>query len=127
MRKKRKKIILILQSFLLIFILISGCTQNQTNNLNEQTKMGTTDNSNLSIVTTIFPQYDFVRQIAGDQVDLHLLLKPGAESHSYEPTPQDIKLIQASDLFIYVGGENDSWVEGILSLCRMKPKDDAIA
>lgn len=68
----------------------------------------------LSIVTTIFPQYDFVRQIVGDKADVTMLLKPGAESHSYEPTPQDIKTIQDSNLFIYTGGENDTWVESIL-------------
>ena len=43
-----------------------------------------------------------------------MLLKPGEETHSYEPTPQDIIAIQNSDLFIYVGGENDAWVEDIL-------------
>ena len=67
------------------------------------------------MVTTIFPQYDFVRQIAGGRADLKMLLKPGEESHSYEPTPQDIIAIQNCDLFIYVGGENDEWVEDILS------------
>ncbi|NLJ70557.1 MAG: zinc ABC transporter substrate-binding protein [Clostridiaceae bacterium] len=68
----------------------------------------------LSIVTTIFPQYDFTKQIVGDKADVKMLLKPGAESHSYEPTPQDIKTIQSSDLFIYTGGENDTWIEGII-------------
>ena len=62
----------------------------------------------------MFPQYDFTRQIVRDLAEVHMLLKPGAESHSYEPTPQDIKLIQNSDLFIYVGGENDTWIEGII-------------
>lgn len=61
-----------------------------------------------------FPQYDFVRQIAGDNVEVSMLLKPGEETHSYEPTPQDILKIQNCDLFIYVGGENDEWVEDIL-------------
>ncbi len=70
--------------------------------------------SRLQVVTTIFPQYDFARQIAGDRADVTMLLKPGEEVHSYEPTPQDIKTIQNSDLFIYVGGENDVWVENIL-------------
>lgn len=69
----------------------------------------------LKVVTTIFPQYDFARQIAGDKAEVAMLLKPGMESHSYEPTPQDIKLIQNSDLFIYTGGENDVWIEEILS------------
>ncbi|HWP79293.1 MAG TPA: metal ABC transporter substrate-binding protein [Candidatus Acidoferrum sp.] len=68
----------------------------------------------LSVVVTNFPEYDFVRQLTGDKADIVMLLKPGAESHSYEPTPQDILAIQQSDLFVYVGGESDAWVEGIL-------------
>lgn len=72
------------------------------------------DNGKVKVVTTIFPQYDFVRQIAGGNVELSMLLKPGEETHSYEPTPQDIIQIQNCDLFIYVGGENDEWVEDIL-------------
>lgn len=69
----------------------------------------------LNIVTTIFPQYDFAREVAGDHAEITMLLKPGAESHSFEPTPQDIKKIQSADLFIYTGGENDVWVDDILS------------
>ena len=69
----------------------------------------------MQIVATIFPQYDFARQIVGNHADVYMLLKPGEEIHSYEPTPQDIKMIQNSDLFIYTGGENDVWVENILS------------
>ena len=65
------------------------------------------DGGKISVVTTIFPPYDFVRQIAGDQADVKMLLKPGEETHSYEPTPQDIIAIQNSDVFIYTGGEND--------------------
>ncbi|MDR2747024.1 MAG: metal ABC transporter substrate-binding protein [Treponema sp.] len=68
----------------------------------------------VSVVTTVFPSYDFVREIAGDTVNLSLLLPPGAESHSFEPTPRDIIQIQNSDLFIYVGGESETWVERIL-------------
>lgn len=74
---------------------------------------GTSD-GRLSIVTTIFPPYDFVRQIAGDKAEVRMLLKPGQESHTYEPTAQDILAIQNCDLFIYVGGENDKWTEDIL-------------
>ena len=69
----------------------------------------------ISVVTTIFPPYDFVREIAGDSVDLKMLLKPGEETHSYEPTPRDIIEIQNCDVFLYTGGENDVWVEDILS------------
>jgi zinc transport system substrate-binding protein len=72
------------------------------------------DNGKINVVTSIFPPYDFVRQIAGDKVNLTMLLPPGAESHSFEPTPQDIIRIGNCDVFIYVGGESDAWVERIL-------------
>ena len=68
----------------------------------------------LNVVTTIFAPYDFVRQVAGDRVNLTMLLKPGEESHSYEPTPQDIISIANCDIFIYVGGENDAWIDDIM-------------
>jgi zinc transport system substrate-binding protein len=73
------------------------------------------DNGKPTVVTTLFPPYDFVRQIAGESVNLTMLLPPGAESHSFEPTPQDIIKIQNSSLFIYAGGESDAWVDRILS------------
>lgn len=66
------------------------------------------------VVATIFPQYDFARAIGGDRIELSMLLKPGMDSHSYSPSPQDIINIQNCDLFIYIGGENDHWVEKIL-------------
>ena len=65
----------------------------------------TLSSGNIKIVTTIFPPYDFAREIAKDKADITLLLKPGAESHSFEPTPQDIKTIENADLFIYTGSE----------------------
>lgn len=67
-----------------------------------------------SVVCTNFPEYDFVRQIVGKKARVTMLLKPGAESHSYEPTPQDIITIQKSDLFLYVGGDSDEWVADVL-------------
>ena len=76
----------------------------------------------LNIVATIFPPYDFAREIGGDRVNASMLLKPGMESHSYDPTPQDIIKIQESDLFIYVGGESDEWVNDILESGDRKPK-----
>lgn len=68
----------------------------------------------LSVVVTIFPQYDFARQVMGGSGGLTMLLRPGQEVHSYEPTPQDIIAIQNCDLFIYVGGESDAWIEDVL-------------
>lgn len=71
----------------------------------------------LSIVTTIFPEYDWVRQIAGDKIsniDLTLLLDNGVDMHSFQPTAQDIIRISTCDVFVYVGGESDEWVEDAL-------------
>jgi zinc transport system substrate-binding protein len=59
-----------------------------------------TSNGKINVVATIFPPYDFVREIAGDRVNLTMLLPPGAESHSFEPTPQDIIKVQNCDVFI---------------------------
>lgn len=73
------------------------------------------DNNKLNIVTTIFPPYDFTRQICADYADITMLLRPGCEAHNYEPTPKDIIKIQTCDIFIYNGGESDEWVEKILS------------
>ncbi|MCL2381913.1 MAG: metal ABC transporter substrate-binding protein [Treponema sp.] len=69
----------------------------------------------LRVVATIFPQYDFVRHIAGDRVALTMLLSPGAESHGFEPTPRDIIAINNAHLLIYVGGHGDVWVNPILA------------
>jgi len=69
----------------------------------------------LSIIAANFPAFDFARTLTGDTADVQLLLPPGSESHSYEPTPQDIIAIQNCDLFLYTGGESDSWIEAILA------------
>lgn len=72
------------------------------------------EDAKLNIVSTIFPPYDFVRNIAGDRAELHMLLAPGNESHSFEPSPRDIITMQNADVFIYIGGETDAWVDRIL-------------
>ena len=84
-----------------------------TNNDKEQKEEA--KSQKLRVVSTIFPSYDFVRQIAEDKVELTMLLSPGSESHSFEPTPKDIITIQNCDVFLYVGGESDAWVDDILS------------
>lgn len=68
----------------------------------------------LNIITTNFPQYDFVRNITKDRAKVSMLLKIGAEAHSYEPTPKDLISIESSDLFVFNGGENDEWIENFL-------------
>ncbi len=80
------------------------------------------DDGKLNIVTTIFPPYDFAKNVGGEYVNVSMLLKPGMESHSYDPTPQDIIKIQECDLFIYTGGESDEWVKDILESSERKPK-----
>ena len=74
-----------------------------------------TDKNKLQVVTTVFATYDFARQVGGDKVQATMLVPPGAEMHAYEPTPQDIKKIKDSQVFVYVGGESDEWVKKILS------------
>lgn len=99
----RKITVLILSALCAVFVL-AGCTPKAPDK-----------GDKLSVVTTIFAPYDFVRQIAGDKADCTMLLKPGTDAHSYEPTPRDIISLQKCDIFIYVGGENDAWVDDILS------------
>ena len=68
----------------------------------------------LRVVCTLFPYYDFVRQIGGDAVDVTLLVPAGRETHSFEPTPRDVIRISEADMFIYNGGESEQWVSDIL-------------
>ena len=67
-----------------------------------------------SIVATSFPCYDFMRAVAGDAADVRLLIRPGTEVHTYEPTPKDILEIADAELFVYIGGESDAWVDNLM-------------
>lgn len=116
-----KKILSLALGLLFGVSALAGCSNtaetsqaSQTNSTSESTATASTPEK-LKVVATIFPQYDFVREIAGDKVELVQLLPPGAESHSFEPTPQDIIAIQESDVFIYVGGESDTWIKDIVN------------
>ena len=86
-------------------IMLCGC-QNKSKTENSGGK--------LKIVTTIFPAYDFARSVFGDTAEVTMLLKPGMESHSFDPSAKDVVKIDECDLFIYNGGESDEWVENIL-------------
>lgn len=97
-----KKTITIMLSFLMLISTLSGCGQAQNNN------------DKLSIVTTIFPEYDWVVKILGDKKDsaeVTMLLDNGVDLHSFQPTAADIVKISKCDMFIYVGGESDEWAE----------------
>ncbi len=82
------------------------------------------ENDKINIVVTTFPCYDFVRAATKDldNINIKMLIKPGAEIHSYDPTPQDLIGIQKSDLFVYNGGESDEWVFELLESMENRPK-----
>jgi zinc transport system substrate-binding protein len=100
-----KRLVLILLIFLVA--LFSGCTKNES----EQS-------DKISIVCTIFPQYDWVRQIIGEEnmskFDLILLINSRIDLHSYNPSVQDIAKVSTSDVFIHIGGDSDNWVDAVL-------------
>lgn len=91
--------------------LVSGCKLSEKT----ESRIAPDGSPKLQVVATIFPPYDFVRQIGGEYVEVYQLLKPGMEAHSFEPTPRDIIRVMESDLFLYAGGESDVWVEELLS------------
>lgn len=74
----------------------------------------TASDGRLEIAATVFPAYDFAREIGGERVSVTLLVPPGSEAHSYEPTPQDIIRIQNCDLLVCNGGESEAWLDEIL-------------
>lgn len=84
---------------------------------------GSTDTATVKIVCSAFPQYDFLREITqGTDVALTLLLRPGQESHDYDPSSKDIAAIHAADMFVYVGGESDSWINKTLETVNTENK-----
>ena len=87
-------------ALLLCALLLSGCAA----------PLAEPDDGKIQIVTTLFPYYDFARAIAGDRADVTLLLSPGREAHSFEPTPLDAVRIAHADVFVYNGGESEEWV-----------------
>ncbi len=97
--------------FLFIFIffssvlILSACQVNMSSNSDK-----------LQIVTTIFPIYDFSKQIAKDKADVTLILPPGVEPHSFDPTPKSIFKIRSSDLFVYTNKSMEPWVNRILNI-----------
>nr|WP_312577985.1 metal ABC transporter substrate-binding protein [Sedimentibacter sp.] len=103
-----KKLILILLTVVLTATVLFGCTQNS------DTVKTETGDEKLNVVTTLFPYYDFVRAIAGDKVNVTMIVPAGMDTHSFEPTPANMITIQNADVFIYNGGEMESWVDRVL-------------
>ncbi len=96
-----KKLFALLIAVLLLCPTLSACGQ-------------TEDDGRLSIVATTFPPYDFARAVVGDAAHVTMLIDPGVETHTYDPSPRDIEKIRNADIFITGGGESDTWLDGIL-------------
>lgn len=90
---------------LLCALLLAGCAARGAE---------TSDDGRLRIVTTLFPYYDMARALAGERAEVTLLLVPGREAHSFEPTPLDAVTISRADVFVCNGGESEEWVEDML-------------
>jgi len=80
------------------------------------------DSQKISIVTTLFPQYDFAKIIGGDKVNVTLLLPPGVEAHAYEPKPSDINKISNAKIFVYTGEFMEPWAHDIIQSIDKKVK-----
>ena len=116
--KKRK--IKLLVSILVFMLLISGCSSNETE-MNEENSEIITDEEKFQVVTTIFAPNDWTKVILGSEIDnwdLTMLLNDGVDLHNYQPTAADIAKISSCDLFIYIGGHSDAWVEDALKVAN---------
>jgi len=102
-----KKCLAIWLGACILLAALGGCVQNNADSAGADDK--------ISVVTTIFAPYDFAREVAGAHAEVTMLLPPGSESHSFDLTPQDVIKIQNCDVFIYVGGDSDAWVDRVLA------------
>lgn len=137
--KKKKKLSassLLLAGLFLCIVLSVGCSvvkntsgknttrkNAESENTIEQNSIEKGNSNKISIVCTTFPQYDWVKNILGEEAErfnVTLLLDNGVDMHSYQPTVKDIATAGSSDLFIYVGGESDTWVEDALKEAKNK-------
>ena len=96
-------------TFLITIILIFSLLVIGISKINKQSQ----NEEKIKVIATLFPQYDFAKQIGGDKVDVSLLLTPGTETHTYEPTPQDIINVNRADLYIYTGKYMEPWSDKI--------------
>ena len=106
-----KKIFTIFLALTMAVGLLAGCGKKNA------AETGERNSNNLSVVTTIFPEYDWIKEILGDKAgstDLTMLLNSGVDLHSYQPSVRDIAMIARADVFCYVGGVSDTWVNDVL-------------
>ena len=124
-----KKVISPLLAVLMLVGMLAGCANRSEMPTVTATPAGPQAESDadekIRIVTTIFPEYDWVREILGDKGDsaeITMLLDNGVDLHSYQPTADDIIKLSDCNLFVYVGGESDGWVEGALKSAANKDR-----
>ena len=111
MKKKTVKLFSLFLCGVMLLLCLGGCRESEK------------DNKKLRIVATIFPEYDWTREILGSNpadAELTLLLSSGVDMHSFQPSMDDIVTISTCDIFIYVGGESDAWVRDALSQATNK-------
>lgn len=108
--KQYRKLQVIISVACIVSLLLIGCSKAETTD----SKVAGDNTSKIKVVTTLFPQYDFANQVGKDAVEVKMLLKPGVESHTYEPAPSDIIEINKADVFLYTGDEMEPWVSKIL-------------
>lgn len=120
-----KKYIFIILAAVMVLCCLSACGNDTAEHSLEPSAAGALQGKQLQIVTTIFPEYDWVKEILGDNAgnaELTMLLDNGVDLHSYQPTAEDILKISNCDLFIYVGGESDEWVKEALQEATNKDR-----
>lgn len=104
-----KKLISLFLSFIIVFS-FAACADNVTD-IPE-------DDGKLTVVTTVFPVYDWTRNVTGDMCNVIYLDKSGADMHSFEPTASDIVLLAEADVFIHIGGVSDKWVDSAVESAK---------
>lgn len=102
----KKKLIASVISVLTVMTGLTGCAA--------KVNQDTTGEGKIKVVATLFPQYDFAKEIGGEKASVTMLMAPGVESHTYDPSPADIIKIDSADLFIYTGENMESWSHTII-------------
>lgn len=113
MKQQKHRLTLLISMLVITGLMVTGCASKTTpanvttNHVKNEKK--------IEVIATLFPQYDFTKALAKDSANVRLLMPPGTEAHSYEPTPKDLVDIQNADVFIYTSIAMEPWVEKMLS------------
>lgn len=121
----RKNVLLLI---VVLVLSVTGCAGSGAGRrgLGDVARRQEEDSGKLKVVTTLFPYYDFLRQIAGDSIELTLVVPAGMDSHSFEPTPADMITIQNADLLVCNGGAMEQWLAKVLDSFGDGPAPDRV-